>query len=69
MSKKMQAEIKESLKQEVTKRIRAKLKEQVFAALVSSVRVDVPRALIGSEIDRLMQLTQTKHAAAWHGFN
>jgi trigger factor len=56
--KKMQAEIKESLKQEVDKRIRAKLKGQVFAALVSSVKVDVPHAVVGSEIDRLMQLAQ-----------
>jgi trigger factor len=56
--KKMQAEIKESLKQEVAKRIRAKLKEQVFAALVTSVKVEVPRALVGSEINRLMQLAQ-----------
>jgi len=56
--KKMQAEIKESLKQEVAKRICAKLKEQVFAALVTSVKVEVPRALVGSEINRLMQLAQ-----------
>jgi trigger factor len=56
--KKMQAEIKESLKQEVTKRIRAKLKEQVFSALVAAVKIEVPRALIGSEISRLMQTTQ-----------
>jgi trigger factor len=56
--KKMQAEIKESLKQEVDKRIRAKLKEQVFAGLVTSVKVEVPRALVGSEINRLMQLAQ-----------
>lgn len=56
--KKMQAEIKESLKQEVDKRIRAKLKEQVFAGLVISVKVEVPRALVGSEINRLMQLAQ-----------
>ncbi len=56
--KKMQAEIKESLKQEVTKRIRSKLKEQVFSALVAAVKVEVPRALVGSEINRLMQTTQ-----------
>lgn len=56
--KKMQAEIKESLKQEVAKRIRAKLKEQVFSALVTAVKVEVPRALVSSEINRLMQLAQ-----------
>jgi trigger factor len=55
---KMYAEIKESLAQEVAKRVKAKLKEQVFQALVDSVKVDLPRALIGSEIDRMMQVTQ-----------
>ena len=55
---KMQAEIKDSLTQEVVKRIRAKLKEQVFQALVDTVNIDLPRALIGVEINRLMQMTQ-----------
>lgn len=55
---KMQAEIKESLTQEVNKRIRAKLKEQVFKALVESVNLELPKALVGVEINRLMQMTQ-----------
>ncbi len=55
---KMQAEIKDSLNQEVDKRIRTKLKEQVFQALVEAVNLELPKALIGVEINRLMQMTQ-----------
>lgn len=55
---KMQAEIKESLKQEVDKRIRARLKEQVFQALVDNVEVDLPKSLLDVEVKRLMQMTR-----------
>jgi trigger factor len=55
---KMQAEIKDSLTQEVGKRVRAKLKEQVFQALVEAVNLELPKTLIGVEINRLMQMTQ-----------
>jgi trigger factor len=55
---KMRADIRESLEQEVNKRVRAKLKEQVFSALVAGVTVEVPRALVGMEINRLMQATR-----------
>ncbi len=55
---KMQAEIKDSLNQEADKRIRTKLKEQVFQALVEAVNLELPKALIGVEINRLMQMTQ-----------
>ena len=52
---KMRADIQDSLQQEVTKRVRAKLKEQVFTALVEAVNLELPRALIAMEINRLMQ--------------
>lgn len=55
---KMRAEIKLSLEQEVSKRIRAKLKEQVFKTLVEHVDVDLPKTLHEVEINRLMQMTQ-----------
>jgi len=55
---KMQAEIKESLNQEVAKRVRAKIKEQVFQALVETANVELPKTLVGVEINRLMQMTQ-----------
>jgi len=56
---KMRADIQDSLQQEVTKRVRAKLKEQVFKALVDAVNLDLPRALIAMEINRLMQGAHT----------
>ena len=46
---KMRADIQESLQQEVSKRVRAKLKE--------NVSIELPRALIGMEVNRLMQAT------------
>ena len=54
---KMKAEITESLNQEVTKRVSAKLKEQVFQALVDSSDFEIPRILLGSEINRMMETT------------
>jgi trigger factor len=55
---KMHAEIKESLQQEVAKRIRAKLKEQVFKSLVETADVELPKTLLEIEINRLMQMTR-----------
>jgi trigger factor len=55
---KMKAEIKESLSQEVTKRVRQNVKEQVFDALVSNAKFELPNALLGMEIDRLMQMSR-----------
>ncbi len=55
---KMKAEIAESLKQEVAKRVSAKLKEQVFQALVDSADFDIPHVLLGTEINRMMQTTE-----------
>ena len=55
---KMKAEITESLKQEVDKRVSAKLKEQVFQALVDSADFEIPRVLLETEINRMMETTQ-----------
>jgi len=55
---KMKAEVAESLKQEVAKRVSAKLKEQVFQALVESADFDIPRILLETEINRMMQTTE-----------
>lgn len=53
----MKSEIKASLEQEVEKRVKARVKEAVFQALVESAELDAPKAVIGSEINRLMQMT------------
>lgn len=55
---KMRADIKESLEQEVSKRVKSTLKEQVFQALLGAVTVDLPKSLISMEIGRLMQAVQ-----------
>ena len=54
---KMKAEITESLKQEVAKRVSAKLKEQVFQALVDGADIEIPAVLLGTEINRMMETT------------
>jgi len=55
---KMQAEIKASLGQEVEKRVKAKLKDQVFQVLLENVEVELPKALIDVEINRQMEMTK-----------
>ncbi|CAG0970143.1 Trigger factor [Methylophilaceae bacterium] len=55
---KMYAEIKVSLTQEVDKRVKARLKEQAFEALLGSVEIDLPQALIDVEINRQMEMTR-----------
>ena len=55
----MRNEIKQSLEQEVRKRISAKLKEQVFQLLLDNVKLELPRSLIEFEMRRLMRTTQT----------
>lgn len=55
---KMRAEIKQSLEQEVAKRIRAALKEQAFTALMTATEVDLPSSLMAIEMNRLMQAAQ-----------
>lgn len=54
---KMKAEIKLSLDQEVDKRVKARVKEAVFQALIDAVELDTPKAIVGAEINRLMQST------------
>ena len=55
---KMKAEIKASLSQEVEKRVRLKLKEQAFEALIEAAKLELPKAVIGAETNRLMQMMQ-----------
>jgi len=54
--KKMNEEIKESLTQEVEKRVKADLKKQVFQLLIDSHNMDVPKSLISMEVDRMMHV-------------
>ena len=54
---KMRAEIKLSLEQEVEKRVKARIKEQVFQALVMDSKIDTPKSLVSEETNRMMQMT------------
>lgn len=54
---KLRAEIQSSLEQEVEKRIKSRVKEQVFQGLVDVTELEVPKAMISSEIERMMQMT------------
>jgi trigger factor len=49
----MRAEVRQNIEREVTKRIRAKVKEQVMAGLVASATFELPRALLDMEIARM----------------
>lgn len=52
---KMRTEIKSSLGQEVEKRVKARVKEQVFQGLVDIADIELPKALVSAEINRMMQ--------------
>jgi len=55
---KMREEIETNLKREVKKRLQGKLKDQVMEALLKTNTIDVPKALLDMEIERLMQVAR-----------
>lgn len=55
--KKMRAEVKMSLDQEVEKRVKARTKEQVFQGLIDLVKLELPSSLVNAEINRMAQMT------------
>lgn len=52
---KMRAEVEANLKREVKRRIEGQLKDQVMDALLKVNPISVPSALVGMEVQRLMQ--------------
>lgn len=52
---KMRQEIRNNLEREVKKRLQARTKDSVMNALLASVELDVPKALIDNEIGRLAE--------------
>jgi trigger factor len=60
---KMRSEIKANLEREVKGRLKARVKDQVMQALLDSTKVEVPKSLIESEIERLRELTRQDFAA------
>src|SRR5687768_5755607 len=60
---KMRNEIKANLEREVASRLKARVKDQVMQALLDATKVEVPKSLIASEVDRLRELTRQDFAA------
>jgi trigger factor len=60
---KMREEIKANLEREVASRIKARVKDQVMQALLDATKVDIPKSLIASEVERLRELTRQDFAA------
>jgi trigger factor len=52
---KMRADVQANLEREVKRRAEMRVKDQVMKALLEATRVEVPRALLDMEIERLMQ--------------
>jgi len=52
---KMRADVKANLEREVKSRANKRVKDQVMKALLDATKVEVPRALLDMEIERLMQ--------------
>src|SRR5215213_7700041 len=60
---KMRQEIRGNLEREVKGRLKSRVKDQVMQALLDSTKVEVPKSLIESEIERLRDLTRQDFAA------
>jgi trigger factor len=59
----MRSDIRANLQREVKMRLSGRVKDQIMQALLDATRVEVPKALIESEIDRLRELTKQDLAA------
>jgi trigger factor len=55
---KMRADIKANLEREVNSRAKAKTKESVMDALIKVTTMDVPKALVDQDIQRLVEMTR-----------
>ena len=55
---KMRAEVKANLEREVKARIKAKVKDQVMQALIDSVKLDTPKALVAAEVQRMQEMAR-----------
>ena len=59
----MRSEIRANLEREVKTRLSSRVKDQIMQALLDATQVEVPKALIESEIERLRELTRQDLAA------
>ena len=59
----MRGDIKANLEREVGRRVKAKVKDQVMQAILDATQIEVPKALIGQEAEKLMQQAGQEMAA------
>jgi trigger factor len=52
---KMRADVKANLEREVARRVQARVKDQALKAMLDASKLEVPKALVEMEIDRLIQ--------------
>jgi trigger factor len=55
---KMRAEVKANIEREVKKRTQADIKNKVMQALLDATKIDLPKSLIGMEVQRMVQATR-----------
>ena len=55
---KMREDIKTNLEREVSGRVKAKTKDSVMDALIKIAELDVPKALVDQDVERLMDMTR-----------
>jgi trigger factor len=55
---KMRADIRQNLEREVNNRVKAKTKDSVMDALIKASQLDVPKALVDQDIERLVEMTR-----------
>jgi trigger factor len=60
--KKMRDDIKLNLEREVGSRVKAKTKDSVMDALIRITELDVPKALVDQDIERLVEMTRQNMA-------
>lgn len=55
---KMREDIKVNLEREVSNRVKAKTKDSVMNALIKAAELDVPKALVNQDVERLIEMTR-----------
>ena len=60
---KMREEIRRNVEREVKNRLKARLKDQIMQVLLDTTSVDVPKALVEGEVERLRELMRQDFAA------
>jgi len=55
---KLRTEVRANLEREVKSRLKSRIKDQAMQALLDTTRVEVPKALVAMEVERLQQLAR-----------